>query len=228
MIRELVKDIDPGTSILDKEGELLYKLVLKYCPENCKIVEIGSWKGRSTIWLAKAAQIKKGLVYAVDPHKGMEGKTDSTSFEEFRTNIKRAGVEDIVVLVRLSSEEALGYELIPRLVDFVFIDGDHSIEAVNFDFCNWSLRTKLDSGIVALHDTIGYTGPKNLISKILWLWGSYGPVGIAGQVVALKVRDKFSNSKNRLWFFYWKLYSLLFLTVHYLIPKRIKEVIKKW
>ena len=53
-------------------GLLLYALALNFAPGNF-IVELGSWKGLSTVWLANAIKDKndgKSLVYAVDTWEG--------------------------------------------------------------------------------------------------------------------------------------------------------------
>ncbi len=52
----------------DKEGQLLYDLA-KNCTGKGVIVEIGSWKGKSTTWLAHGSKEgNKVRVYAIDPH----------------------------------------------------------------------------------------------------------------------------------------------------------------
>jgi len=227
-IRDLVKDIEPEMSILDMEGECLYKLVEKYCPENCTIVEIGSWKGRSTIWLAKAAQKKGGFVYAVDPHTG-EGYEDKTSFEQFRANVKRAGVEGVVVPIRQCSREAFYNTAIPEVVNFVFIDGNHEYMEVEQDFNRWTLKCRVGKSIIAFHDTIGYEGPRRVVSYILLKVPNLTPIVISGQVVAFRPELKrYKDPRRFKWYIYWKLYSLAFLAVHNLVPKPLKEVLKKW
>ncbi|MCS6951010.1 MAG: class I SAM-dependent methyltransferase, partial [bacterium] len=55
-----------------EEGELLYQLA-RACKGKGVIVEIGSFKGKSTIWLAKGSLAGAGVrVFAIDPHTGSE------------------------------------------------------------------------------------------------------------------------------------------------------------
>ncbi|MBM2805376.1 MAG: hypothetical protein HW419_3269, partial [Deltaproteobacteria bacterium] len=53
-----------------REGPYLFRLAKRGARLGV-IVEIGSWKGKSTIWLAKGSEAVKGqLIYAIDPHTG--------------------------------------------------------------------------------------------------------------------------------------------------------------
>src|SRR6266516_2965864 len=86
----------------DAEGLLLYQLARK-CSGKGVIVEIGLWKGRSTIWLGHG--LRDGCwvkIYVVDSHTGsLEHYRDANcvwTFDEFQQNIRDAGVDDVVVL----------------------------------------------------------------------------------------------------------------------------------
>jgi len=236
-IKEKVKNIDPEVGILDKEGWLLYKLARK---NNLgPVVEIGSWKGRSTIWLAQACvdKLKEGedktyLVYAVDPHQGTgthsyEGQVDT--YQEFLSNIEKAGVSEIVKPIRMLSKAALSeviWESKIQGLGLVFIDGSHDFEDVSWEVTNWGQALKV-GGVLALHDCIGYSGPKDTVELMLlsreWKW-----IGICGQVVAFKKINKTSKVwlTNIWWFLYWRNYSLLFLLAKKILPKRVKDRIK--
>ena len=106
---------------------------------DCKgtIVEIGSWKGKSTIALARgAARTHKEKIYAIDPHSILreEGYLEDTQ-AEFLANIQRAGVEAQVIPMIMSSEEAArGWDKSVRLL---WIDGDHRYESTRRDFVLW-------------------------------------------------------------------------------------------
>jgi hypothetical protein len=146
----------------DKEAALLTRLASEVA-EGC-IVEIGSYRGMSTIALAKGARVP---VYAIEPHEhfqgvlgGMFGPADRRAFFE---NLLRAGVVEQVRLVNLSSEiVAPGWQL---PVGLLWIDGDHRYEAVRRDFECWEPYL---SGKVAFHDAIQPTlGPFQLIEELL-------------------------------------------------------------
>ncbi len=122
------------------------------------VVEIGSWKGRSTIALALgiSASGRGGRLYAIDHHRGSSehiakyGEVDT--YADFCTNIARAGVSEVVIAVRQESASAVGlFE--NESVDMIFIDGSHEYTAVLADLDAW--RPKLTTGAtVALNDPL--------------------------------------------------------------------------
>lgn len=147
------------------EGELLYETA-KNCSGRGVIVEIGSWKGKSTSWIGRGSkQGKHTRVFAVDPHTGSNEHQSGSkvwTFEEFKQNIKTTGVEDIVIPLVKTSEEAA--KEFTELVEFVFIDGAHEYEFVKQDFDLWFPKV-IDHGIMAFHDTIRWAGPKTVVEE---------------------------------------------------------------
>src|SRR5215471_7219286 len=114
------------------EGALLYNLA-KGVSSACVIVEIGSWKGKSTIWLGKGSQNgNRAKVYAVDPHTGSPEITGVMgriwTFDEFKRNITVAKLERVVEPLVMTSEEAARDFREP--VELVFIDGAHEYDSV--------------------------------------------------------------------------------------------------
>jgi len=150
--------------LADDEAEALYQNALQRSRLG-PCLEIGSYCGKSTIYLASACKENKGLLYAVDHHRGSEehqigeeyhdpdlyNANDALmdSFTEFRRNIRKAGVEEVVVPLVASSELASKYWAIPLAM--VFIDGGHSIEAALMDYRSWAPHVMKD-GILAIHD----------------------------------------------------------------------------
>jgi len=105
------------------------------------IIEIGSWKGRSTLALLSGCP---GPVYAVDHFKG-----DSDSFiqqgmvkreDVYETFMKNVGhFPNLRVLRMNSSDAARGFS---PMVDMVFIDGEHSYDSVKADLEAWLPKAK--------------------------------------------------------------------------------------
>ena len=92
------------------EGRLLHKAAKK-CSAKGAIVEIGSWKGKSTIWIAKGSKAgKHARVYAVDPHVGSSEHKKMfgtvATFQDFKRNIKEAQADDIVSPIVKTSKDA--------------------------------------------------------------------------------------------------------------------------
>jgi len=161
----------------DREGILLYNLA-QSCKGRGVIVEIGSWKGKSTIWLGKGSKMgRKVKVYAIDPHSGSSEHRkeygEVWTFPEFSRNIKKAEIDDIVVPIVKTSAEASGDFAEP--VELLFIDGAHEYEFVRLDFELWYPKL-IDGGIMAFHDTRGWPGPKRVVNENLSKFKNRGVV----------------------------------------------------
>lgn len=147
----------------DDEGRHLYHLALE-AGSLGPVLEIGSYCGRSTLWLAEAARQSDTVVFALDHHRGSEehqpgemfhdreltddgGRVDTLG--EFRRNIARAGLEQHVVALVTDTRTAARY----WREDFglVFIDGGHSLSAAMTDWQSFGPRV-LPGGILAIHD----------------------------------------------------------------------------
>jgi predicted O-methyltransferase YrrM len=122
-------------------------------PKGQAIVEIGSWKGKSTLWLAKGAEVgHKNKVFAIDPHRGSrshvsEGEEDT--YPIFLVNLAKAKVKNRVVPLVMTSVEAARFQ--QWNVGLLWIDGSHEYEDVKHDFFVWKQYLSLGA-VVALHD----------------------------------------------------------------------------
>jgi predicted O-methyltransferase YrrM len=150
--------------LADDEGDALYG----YCEQTAQLgpcLEVGSYCGKSTIYLGTAAKSRGGVVYAVDHHRGSEehqlgeeyhdpdlydtGEELMDSFREFRRNIRAADLEDTVIPIVSSSGVASINWATP--LGMVFIDGGHSWEAALCDYQSWVTHI-VPGGILAIHD----------------------------------------------------------------------------
>lgn len=201
-IKKLVEKIDGHHSVSDREGEFLYN-VSKNCVGKGVIVEIGSWKGRSTIWLGRGSKAgNKVKVYAIDPHTGAPIHREIYgrvwTFEEFKRNIKTSNVDDVVMPVVKTSEEAEKDWNEP--VELLWIDGNHEYKFVKLDFDKWSPHL-IDGGIIAFHDTIFHTmtGPKKVVVENLYKSDKFVDIGLIGSITFAKrvnrnsVKDRLKN-----------------------------------
>jgi len=146
------------------EGICLYDHALKSSKKG-PILEIGSYCGKSTIYLATAAKEYNGCVYSVDHHTGSEENQVGweyhdielfdeetgriNSFPEFMRNLRKANLLDTVVPIVSDSSLVSRYWKIP--LSMVFIDGGHTMEAALNDFNNWKDKI-IKGGILAIHD----------------------------------------------------------------------------
>ena len=147
-----------------KEGICLYNYALNSSKKG-PILEIGSYCGKSTIYLATAAKEYNGCVYSVDHHTGSEENQVGweyhdielfdeetgriNSFPEFMRNLRKANLLDTVVPVVSDSSLVSRYWKIP--LSMVFIDGGHTMESALNDFNNWKDKI-IKGGILAIHD----------------------------------------------------------------------------
>ncbi len=145
------------------ELEALYRLA-KECPRGGAIVEIGSYLGASTCYLAAGAQGKDARIFCIDTW-GNETMPDGErdTFNRFRSNI--AGVEKMVTVVRKRSAE-LRSDDVPQPVHLAFIDADHSYEATKAD-ADFLLPLMAADGVVAFHDTSTFAGVSRALGEIL-------------------------------------------------------------
>lgn len=126
-----------------EEGKLLFFLASAIAPSG-NIVEIGSWLGRLTIYLAGGARLSPGArVTSVDSHQYRDNR------QALRENLERAGLSHIVELRSVRSDTAS--ERWQEPVDLLFVDGDHSYNGVRSDFLAWS-RFMAPGSIVIFHD----------------------------------------------------------------------------
>jgi len=111
------------------------------------VVEVGCWLGKSTAYFAEEIKrrLKPVTFYAVDTWKGSANESGMQEtlqahqgdiFSQFTTNMARCGVSDYVKPLRMPSVEA-AKQFKDGSVDFVFIDADHSYEAVKSDILAW-------------------------------------------------------------------------------------------
>jgi predicted O-methyltransferase YrrM len=164
----------------DAQGRFLFEAAAQATGRGA-IVEIGSWKGRSTAWLAAGAKLAGQRVYAVDPHTGSREDPTANTLSEFLENMRRAGVSDVVEPLVMTSAEAA--TRIQGPVELLFIDGDHSDEGVKRDADVWLPRLT-DRGLVMMHDvaTSGYTGPRRVFRRQICWNGAFDSVSRIGSM----------------------------------------------
>ena len=139
-------------------NEMRFLALLAACPTaDGEILEIGSFKGKSTIILAKAAALAdNSVVNAVDPMTA-PCETDPTlgnqesSLADFKRNVATAGVKDRVRLHQMFSHE-LAREW-KKPLRLLWIDGDHTYAGTKLDFDGFAPHLA-EKAIVAIHDTL--------------------------------------------------------------------------
>jgi len=142
-----------GGFLSSAEGTLLFRLANRL-PAAAVVVEIGSWKGKSTWCLARG--LRSGRLHAIDPFDASgepgskevyeQNRAERPLLEQFEENL-RPLAEKISVHRGFSQDFV---ETFPA-IDLLMIDGDHSREGAEFDFTHYAPRLR-PGGCVAFHD----------------------------------------------------------------------------
>ena len=157
-------------------------------PAEGKNLEIGSFKGRSTVGIAYVTrELGLGKVVAVDPHTS-PASTDpdlkrvgqTTSYDDFVANLRSAGVFE-----RVDIKRAFSHDLAKEWKDpirLLWIDGDHTYEGAKADLDMFKSFLS-DGAIVAMHDVLGtFEGALRVFVEEVLDRDYFGPAGFSGSI----------------------------------------------
>jgi MMP 1-O-methyltransferase len=146
------------------EGLALYEAGLE-AGDKGPLLEIGTYCGKSSVYLGAAARERGTVLFTVDHHRGSEemqsewehhdphvvdpqtGRFDSLPF--FRRTIEEAKLEDVVIAIVGDSRTIAKHWTSP--LGLVFIDGAHSDEPARMDYEGWAPKI-VPNGLLAIHD----------------------------------------------------------------------------
>lgn len=163
----------------DAEANKLFDLARQHTPSHeAVVVELGSWKGKSSIMLAAGLLGKQDpRLFCVDPF----GEDENLSYQErfyaslmprkksiesvFLTNVRRSGIGHLVTPIRGYSFEVCRQW--KSKIDMLFLDANHEYASVLRDFNDWSPFVK-EGGVIAFHDVISqWPGVMRTVSEHL-------------------------------------------------------------
>ncbi len=146
------------------EGELLHRLARARLPHG-PVLEVGTYCGKSAVYLGAAAREVGGTVFTVDHHRGSEENQEGWAYHdttlvdpevgrldtlgEFRRTIARADLEEQVVAVVGRSTTVSALWRTP--LSLLFIDGGHTDEHATNDYQGWG-RWVGGGGLLVVHD----------------------------------------------------------------------------
>lgn len=183
------------------ERGYLYQLACD-APENAQVIEVGSWMGASTCFLAGGLRGAKARVYAVDNFRGLSTCGEDAAW--YRRHFQRLGASSTLEIFRanfaalgltarsepvVSDSLAAAATLADRrgAVDLVFIDGDHSYEACQADIAAWGPFVKR-GGVIAFHDFGSRAeGVTRAIFEAIKAGRFAAIVGVAGTIIAFRM-----------------------------------------
>lgn len=162
-IDRLVSPIDGW--LTTKEGSSLYKLA-RFDAPNSTIVEVGSFKGRSTSWLSFAINDRGGgKVYAVDHWKDWGEISGVELFQTFINNLNSLNLLSFVQPIQSDTIDAANNWPLHNEIGLLFIDAVHDYHSVRRDFEFWSPKV-IEGGYIAFHDVDTWTGPTKLVQEL--------------------------------------------------------------
>ena len=147
-----------------EEGRYLYDLADK-ASRRGPCLEIGSYCGKSTLYLGSACKKNESILFSIDHHRGSEeqqpgeeyfdpdllnpstGRIDT--FRWFRQTLENAGLEDTVIPMVCRSRVAAKSWATP--LSMVFIDGGHAYETAFTDYSAWAGHV-MPGGLLVFHD----------------------------------------------------------------------------
>ncbi len=152
----------------------VYRKMVAQCAPDGKIVEVGSWKGRSTAFLLVEAYNKSSdiEIYAVDTwlgsqehgYEGMACIENGTLYEEFLANVKP--VSHKLKALRMTSMQGASL-FADQSLDSVFIDAAHDYENVKMDILAWLPKVK-PGGFIGGHDyASGFGGVDQAVQQTM-------------------------------------------------------------
>jgi predicted O-methyltransferase YrrM len=189
----------------DDEGLALYDAGVAAAPLG-PLLEVGTYCGKSAVYLGAAARAGGSILYTVDHHRGSEenqagwewhderlvdartGRMDTLPF--FRRTIEAAALEDVVVAVVGASATVASHWATP--VGLVFVDGGHAFDVALADYESWS-RYVVPGGLLVFHDV--FERPEDGGQAPYEVWkravasGNFEPVSTTGSLRVLTRRN---------------------------------------
>jgi predicted O-methyltransferase YrrM len=181
----------------EEEGLRLHTLARAHAALG-PIVEIGSYCGKSTVYLGSGAKEGGGTLLAVDHHRGSEENQPGWEYHDaelwddeadamdtlpfLRRTVRRAGLED-TVMIAVAHSPALA-RLWTTPLGMLFIDGGHTFEAARADYESWTPKIAR-GGILAIHDL--FPDPAE---------GGQAPIEIYRRAAASGAYDKLETTKT--------------------------------
>jgi predicted O-methyltransferase YrrM len=150
---ETIRSVNCAGGREQRYGEFLYGLVCATQPDT--ILEVGSWYGYSTLWMAEACKdIGFGKLYCVDNWSLSRKAQDA-----FHEALHFAQVTHLVTVI---SGDSLKVEW-PKVIDFAFIDGNHSYAYAKAE-CERAISRGAKT--IVLHDTTSWEGISRYVAEL--------------------------------------------------------------
>ena len=165
MDAELLQAAEAATGFMPgPEGLALFGAVARYAAQG-PVLEVGTYCGKSAVYLGAAARAGEQVVFTVDHHRGSEENQPGWTWHDerlvdpetgrfdtlpwFRRTVAAAGLEDVVVAVVGDSPTVARHWATP--LGLVFIDGGHAFDVACADYEGWATHLAA-GGLLVFHD----------------------------------------------------------------------------
>ena len=189
-----------------EEGDALWQAAVEAASvvADLPFLEVGSYCGRSTIWLGDAAERSGRLLYALDHHRGSVENQAGWEHHDPGVVDLRTGEMDTLPFFRAAIHDACLEESVAALVGFspivaaawstplafLFIDGGHGEQPARLDYDGWTGHVA-PGGTLAIHDVFpdpadGGRPPYEQIFLPAVESGRFEPIGEVGSLRVLR------------------------------------------
>jgi len=193
----------------EAEGDALFAAACLACDElpGLSMVEVGTYCGRSTVWLGAAAKSKKTVLFTVDHHSGSEENQQGWEwFDESLVDSHTHRLNTLPTLIQTMKQAQLGDVVVPIVAEsqlashqfaseiaFCFIDGGHGKVPTQIDYAGWAPKVA-KSGYLAIHDVFidprdGGQAPHDFIYRPALDSGKFVEVLSAGSLRVLQRKN---------------------------------------
>ena len=206
----LLKEVETVEGYLAPR-EMRFLALLAACPTaDGEILEIGSFKGKSTVILAKAAALSGDdqKINAVDPmtapsETDPDLRGDESSLADFQKNIEAHKVAD-----KIEFHQTFSFELAKtwtKPLRLLWIDGDHTYKGTKLDFEGFAPFLQ-DGAIVAIHDVLHeFDGGIRVFMEDVLLSPAFGACGFVGSIAWAQFhadeRKSWKFREEKLWLY---------------------------
>lgn len=240
---DVLKSVESVDGWMSPDQAMALYEAARSCRAGDQIVEIGSFRGRSTIVLASAA-VKGVEVVAIDPHAGNDrgpqeidgfAAEAATDHEIFNANLAAAGVAERVRHIRAMSDEA--HDDVVGEIDVLYIDGAHRYAPARQDIAEWGARVR-SGGTLLIHDSFSSIGVTTAIARELMFGARFRYVGRARSMTIYHAdldgtrRSRLTNSLRQMaqlpWFAKNLVVKVLLSLKLGVVLKRLGRPVPEW
>ena len=245
-VKNQIANIDGWLS--DEEAYSLYQAAKKSSFKGV-IVELGSWKGKSTICLGMGSNAgPKTKVYAIDPHTGSPDHQRPGekiwTLDEFKKNVAEAGLTFIIEPLVTTSESAVKNWKEP--ISLIHSDANYEdYDLLKKDFFWWSKHV-INSGVIAIHNVSpslygilkgkplhGCEAPRKVVENFILHSKNYKNIHLGGTILyAEKCENNNLLDRWKNWLmgqkinFIYKIHWLYLKSTNF--PQPLKTALKKF